>query len=426
MSFFVNAFRDLVSKDKDFANRKEAVPDILYSTGFPNLDATNGYIADALDPETKQKYQYYNMGICDGSINLIIARSGSGKSTYCGQAGANIVRPFENGSIFEENIEGGMTTQRRMALCRFSQEEVEKRIIVRNSGITIENFYKRVKAIHDLKIQHAEELTYDTGLHDIYGNPIKKMIPTVVILDSLATISPEKVGDEKELSGQMTQTAAAKAVAASLRALVPACKEANIIIFIINHITQKVEINPMMHSKAQTVYLKNDETLPRGVTPIYLANNVIRLDDAVKLKEEEGFGIAGTITSFILVKSRSARANSMTKLVFNQDIGFDPELSMYQFLKDHGYVNGAGVGYYLGNHSEYKFSQKKFKEKLATDAGFRQVFEEISQEALAKIMDKPRVYSMVEDENQPIDTIVNMMKRKVMEDTSAITIKNAA
>ena len=167
MSFFVNAFRDLVSKDKDFANRKEAVPDILYSTGFPNLDATNGYIADALDPETKQKYQYYNMGICDGSINLIIARSGSGKSTYCVQAGANIVRPFENGSIFEENIEGGMTTQRRMALCRFSQEEVEKRIIVRNSGITIENFYKRVKAIHDLKIQHAEELIYDTGLHVI-------------------------------------------------------------------------------------------------------------------------------------------------------------------------------------------------------------------------------------------------------------------
>jgi hypothetical protein len=33
---------------------------------------------------------------------------------------------------------------------------------------------------------------------------------------------------------------------------------------------------------------------------------------------------------------------------------------------------------------------------------------------------------MVEEENQPIDSIVNMMKRKVMEDTSAITEQKAA
>lgn len=415
MSFLIDSFRALASKDKEYANRKEATNDILYSTGFPNFDITNGYMAEGLDPTTNAPYQYINGGICDGSVNLIIARSGSGKSTFCVQSAANIVRPFPNGLVFEENIEGGMTVQRRIQLSKFNPEEIKNRFIVRNSGITIENFYKRVKAIHDLKVEHADELEYDTGLHDIYGNPIKKLQPTVVILDSLATISPEKVSEDKELGGQMTQTAAAKAIAATLRALVPACKEANIIIFMINHITQKVEINPMMHSKSQTIYLKNTETLPRGVTPIYLANNVIRIDDATKLKEGEGFGISGTISTFSLVKSRSARANSNTKMVFDQDKGFDPELSMYLFLKDHGYVNGAGVSYYLGDRNDFKFAQKNFKKKLAENDEFRKVFEEISFKCLMQTLTTPR--ELVSNKNDSINGIMDQMRQHIVEDT---------
>lgn len=413
MSFLINSFRELVAKDKDFANKQEATSDILYPTGFPNFDVTNGYVAEGYNPKTKETYTYYNTGICDGSINLIIARSGSGKSTFCVQSAANIVRPFPDGAIFEENIEGGMTTQRRIQLSRFSMEETKRRFIVRNSGITIENFYKRVKAIHDLKMANIDKFSYDTGIHDIYGEPVIKMIPTVVILDSLATISTEKVADEKEMSGQMSQTAAAKAIAAALRSLTPSCKEAGITILMINHITQKVEINPMMHSKSQTIYLKNTETLPRGVTPIYLANNVIRIDDSAKLKPEEGFGISGSIATFSLVKSRSAKANSATKMVFDQEVGFDPELSMYVFLKDSGYVNGSGVGYYLGDHTEYKFAQKNFKKKLAEDEGFRKVFQEVSFDALSKIINQPRM--LEELDTSATDGITNMMAMKSSE-----------
>ena len=41
---------------------------------------------------------------------------------------------------------------------------------------------------------------------------------------------------------------------------------------------QKVEINPMVKTKAQVNYLKVDETVPGGNTPIYLANNIFRVD----------------------------------------------------------------------------------------------------------------------------------------------------
>ena len=40
-------------------------------------------------------------------------------------------------------------------------------------------------------------------------------------------------------------------------------KTANIILLIINHINQKVSINPMQRTKAQVGYLKVDETLPK-------------------------------------------------------------------------------------------------------------------------------------------------------------------
>ena len=111
-----------------------------------------------------------------------------------------------------------------------------------------------------------------------------------------------------------------------------------------------------------------------------------------------------------MVKSRSAKANSATKMVFDQEVGFDPELSMYVFLKDSGYVNGSGVGYYLGDHTEYKFAQKNFKKKLAEDEGFRKVFQEVSFDALSKIINQPRM--LEELDTSATDGITNMMAMK--------------
>ena len=419
MSFVINAFRELTKKDKDFANRAEATSDIMYPTGFPSFDAINGYVAEGKDPKTGEIYKYFNIGICDGSINLVIARAGAGKSTFCTQAGPNIIRRFKNGAVFEENIESGMLAQRRMQLAQFTEAEMKERYIIRNAGITIENFFKRVKAIHDLKVAHADELMYDTGLHDIYGNPIKKLEPTVVLLDSLAMISTAKVADGEELGGQMSQTAAAKAIAATLRALVPACKEANIIMFIINHITEKVEINPMAHSKSKTIYLNANETLPRGVTPIYVANNVIRIDDGNKLKPTEGFGINGAIAKFSLVKSRSARANAFTNLIFDQNNGFDPDISMIQFMKDNDMLNGAGT-YYFGDRTDLKFMQKNFKAKLKENEEFRKVFEEYSIECITKYIAAPKKYG---DCGYSVDGILDQISGQKVQDAPVAQIE---
>ena len=44
--------------------------------------------------------------------------------------------------------------------------------------------------------------------------------------------------------------------------LIPIIKEFNITIISINHINQKIEINPFAKTQAQVLYLKADESLP--------------------------------------------------------------------------------------------------------------------------------------------------------------------
>ena len=100
----------------------------------------------------------------------------------------------------------------------------------------------------------------------------------------------------------------------------------------------------------------------------------MRLDDHSKLKEDEVYGIDGTLVDFTLLKSRTASVGQKCTLVFNYKSGFDPDLSLYQFLKSKKLINGSGIGLYLGDRSDLKFSQKNFKKKLQENEEFRQVF----------------------------------------------------
>lgn len=111
-----------------------------------------------------------------------------------------------------------------------------------------------------------------------------------------------------------------------------------------------------------------------GAAIVYLSNLMLRFDDKSKLKADEGFGISGSIVDITLVKSRSNRAGRISTLVFNQEIGYDEELSEFLLLKNSGRINGAGAYLYIGTRDDMKFSQKQFKNKLHSDPEFAEVF----------------------------------------------------
>lgn len=390
-SILEQMFRDKVSK-MDYSMNQEAKEDTGYSTGFLNFDYLNGFINDQKTSDGELK-QYFVLGITDGSYNAFIGNTGCGKSTFVTQIAANIARKFKTTTIFEDNIEGGMTTARRRSLSGFSSEEYERRYIVRNTGITAENFYERIKMIHDLKIGNKEKFLYDTKKNDVYGRPIMKLEPTIYILDSIPMLMPKEYVDDDELAGKSSGAATAQILTRIFRQIIPLLKEANIILFGINHILEEVQMT--IFPKANPVqYLKQGERLPRGRSATYVANNIIRLDGKTKLKADEGYKIEGSVVEISLVKSRSSGKKLGTRLIYDFANGFDPWLSMLEDLKANKLLFGGGASLSFDMDKVHKFSYGNFREKVVSDAEFRAAFMKVVLERLKKI---PQPVQLAED-----------------------------
>ena len=362
MTLLSQLFREKVSSFKDFRMKNETEYNIGYPTGFLGFDFLNGTVVHVKSKD--MDFTYNSVGIVDGSMVTVIGRTGCGKTTFILQSASEIIRPFETSCIYHDDIEGGIVQTRKEMLLRMRGSELKDHYIARNSGITAENFYERIKMIHDLKMENRSDYEYDTGVYDEEGNRVIKMEPTVYILDSLALLMPEKYTDEEELSGQMSTTAAAKTNSSIFRRIIPMLKAANIILFVVNHITEKVEVNMFAKTKAQTAYLKPGESLGGGRVATYVTNLLIRLDDNSKLKETEGFGVHGSIVELSILKSRTCAAGRSINLVFDYDDGFDRDLSLLLLLKEQGIVVAKGAYMRFDGNDDIKFTQKAFKQKL--------------------------------------------------------------
>lgn len=385
-SLLASMYREAVKAYDNIGPEKEA--DVGYSTGFPSFDMRNAIRVHVHSEEKGLDYSYYQVGIVDGSMTTILGRSGSGKSTFSYQIAGNIVRPFPNGTIYADEIESGMQDARKSKLTKFYGEEFKQRVISRNTGITSENFYENVKLIRDIKVNNNEKYEYNTGYLDYKGDPIYKLEPTCYILDSWAMLRPAALTQEEKISGQMSVTSSVKLNTEIIRRIIPMLKEANINLFIINHILTNVKINPYDRTPAQVQYLDENERCPGGDSVIYLANNLIKLYDASSTKVMDALGIdGGSVVACKFLKSRTNKAGKITYLVYNQEEGYDPELSLYINLKNDKLIEAKGAWMTMVGHPEFKFQQKNFKQKLREDEAFRKTFMEFAMEYLSKMVD---------------------------------------
>lgn len=361
---------------------EQGLYDVAYPTGFLNFDHLNGYNSNTFN-DKGELVPTKHIGLLDGSYNLLIGRSGSGKSTFAVQAGANIISQFEGAEMMIQSIEGGITVPRLETLTGYVGNELFDRISIKNSGITAESIYDDIYSIYETKIKNKEKFLYDTGMRDSTGNPIMKFIPTVMVIDSIALLAPERIADKGELSGQMAATAMAKANTALLKGVIQLIKATNIILLVVNHITEKIEANPMMHTKGALIFLKQGESLPGGKAVVYLANNIIRFDDS-KLKEET-FGFSGAQVDISLSKSRTNKAGKSTPLIFSQVNGFDSLYSLMVMLKDAGVIATKGAYLALDGY-ESKFRTRDFKQLFVDDEEFRKAFVKAANTEMEKLV----------------------------------------
>ena len=266
-------FRAKMEKHKDPRMSMENEPDYAYPSGFLTFDYMNGTVVHVKNGDIK--FSYNSIGIVDGSLVTVIGRSSSGKTTWTIQSAGNITRQFKTSCIWMDSVEGGITDVRSQTLLKMYGDEWKERFIPRNTGVTAENFYERIKEIHDIKMENKDAITYDTGAFTSTGEKIYKMEPSVYILDSVAMLTPDKYTEEEELSGQMSVTAAAKTNSTVFKRIIPLLKAAGIVLFVINHITESVEINQFTKQQGQLSYLKKGERLSGGRAIIYVTNLLV-------------------------------------------------------------------------------------------------------------------------------------------------------
>lgn len=247
----LDEIREVVEKEKI---GEEVLVMPTYSTGFDILDYRNGRIEN----------NKIEIGFDAGKIVTFLGKSGSGKTTLAIQSAINIVEQFDESFVVHMDYERATNVARIQSLSGWDNETMKKKYMLLNSSLSAESLYSLVKGIAKTKLtpENYDKIKIGTSKVDNFGKEVFVLPPTIVIVDSWALLTPKDINDESELSGSMSATSIAKTNNAIIKRLIGPLEQANIMLFIINHITQKIDISAFSKTQAQINYLKQDRICP--------------------------------------------------------------------------------------------------------------------------------------------------------------------
>lgn len=381
-----NRFLDrLRSKDKQGLFSASQVS-TTYPTGFAPLDYLNGYKVKVIDKNENFVESYPAIGLTGGTFNTIIGKSGTAKSTFCIQSAYNMIRNFDDGAfVLYYDLEQALNYTRIKNITGMTQAELDDKFVLRQEKNYIEDIFDTIMKIANDKDANKEEMQYDTGVLDEFGKPVKTYIPTVIIIDSLPLLGTKANDGDEEMKGDTESGRIVKKIKQFYVKLMPVVKTYNITIFVINHITAKIEINPFAKTQAQIMYLKQDESVPGGTAPIYLANNLFKFVSSTKYKKEDD-GFDGFMVRVEMLKSRSNKANQFCNLIYNQETGFSPIMSLLQFADDNGIIDGRNPYKFFKNNKDVKFDSRKFLDECHSNDKVRDALMEATQPLLDELL----------------------------------------
>lgn len=359
-------------------------------TGFLPLDYRNGYKMKVFGNGDEVVEEYNNIGIFGGTFNTVIGKTGTAKTTLTSQMSANISRYCEKRfgkycEIYHIDAEQASNYTRIKTITNFSIGELQQRYHLDQESTYIEDIYDKAVKICNMKEAYKDMFTIHTGIKDEFGNEIVTYVPTILIIDSLPSISTKEGEKKDELQTGTYANRIAKAISRFYKQMMPIVKKYNLIVFVINHINKKIEIGGMP-TQPQTMYLKMDESIPCGFAPLYYAHNIFKIVSAKKYKiEDDGFD--GFRARVELLKSRSNKAGKFCHLVYDQEIGFDPYLSLYDYLKeDKGLIGGRNPYRFVMGYEDIKFDDRNFREAVKTTPGLYEALQNTAMVALDEIL----------------------------------------
>ena len=337
---------------------------ISYSTGFPVLDYYLGYKVNVCDENGNFVSSYPSLGITAGSFVMFIGKPSTSKTATAVKIAANIVRNFDNGTVIHFDLEQAMNYSRIQALTKLNMSDMQNgKYILRQEKNTLEDMKSTIMRIYQEKVANPDKYKYDTGKLNEFGEKITLYEPTVVILDSIASITMSIDGTDaksieklEEVASQTDRMRLTGEISRFFSELMPYIREANITLIGINQIKVKANMG-IVKSPADVLYMKQDETCPGGTGPLFLAHILCRFTAIGSEKyDEENEGFSGFKVRVDIIKSRVSAAGKFCNLIYNKNSGVDMVRSTVDYAKDLGLVSGNKNGYYFITNKDEKFT----------------------------------------------------------------------
>lgn len=238
-----------------------------YKTGIAPLDYALGYMVNVHDEDGNIIDQYPALGITSGVNIMSIGKASTAKTSLWLFIAAMIVRKHKHGLIVHLDLEQAMTITRARAITKFTMEEMKHKYLLKQSDTSVESIKKLLVKLWKEKRDNPEKYMYNTGKKNEFGEDIIEYQPTIVLLDSIPSMSVglnPNVKDEmkkiEEVTSQTDRMRLTGEIGRFYTDLLPYLKEVGIILVSINHI----KANPQMgivKSPAELLYLKQDEAL---------------------------------------------------------------------------------------------------------------------------------------------------------------------
>ena len=341
-----------------------------YKTGIAPLDYYLGYMLNVYDDDDNIVESYPCLGFNGGCNILTIGKSSTAKTSVDLFIAAMIVKPYENGLIIHYDLEQAMNITRAKNMTHFTIKEMQDKYILKQMNTTIEDIKKMIMELYKEKTSHPDEYMYTSDKKDEFGNEIKMYQPTVILIDSIPSLSTKLSETDKkdwakseEITSQTDRMRMTGEVGRFYTDILHYLRAANIIVMSINHI----KVNPQMgivKSAAELLYLRQDEALPGGKSPVYLAHYLLKhvaVGGTGKLTLEND-GIDGFLIKIEIIKSRSNQAGQSVNIVYDKVKGVSPIRTCIQFAKDNGLIGGNRNSMYFINNKDSKFQLRNVEE----------------------------------------------------------------
>lgn len=263
-----------------------------------------------------------------------------------------------------------MNYSRIQALTKLPMNEMrDGKYILRQEKTTLEDMKATIMRLYHEKTSNPSLYKYKTGKLNEFGEEIELYEPTVVILDSIATITMSLDGSgaktlEKleEVSSQTDRMRLTAEIGRFFNEIMVYLREANITLIAINQIKTNPQLG-IIKSPAEILGLKQDETLPGGNTPKFLSHILLKFVAVGSEKyDDEDDGFSGFKVKVEVIKSRVSAALKTVNLIYNKNTGVDMVRSTVDFAKDMGLVGGNRNGYYFTTNKEEKFTLRNMPE----------------------------------------------------------------